>query len=257
MGIDFGDPLVRKVFFDVYERLPRGGPGDRGSVARVLGLVGELPARPRVLDIGCGPGAQTLHLAALLPAARIVAVDNHPPFVARVAERVAAAGLAARVRAEVGDMAALPFADGSFDLLWSEGAAYMMGVTNALRAWRGLVPPGGRLAFSEAIWSKPGAPAELEALWAEEYAEMTDAAGNLARLETSGWRSLGWFELPWSAWWDEFYEPMERVLAARRASWAGEPRALETLSALAAEIEMMRRYAGWYNYGFFAARRDD
>lgn len=257
MGIDFNDPLVRRVFFDVYERLPRGGPGDRDSAARALGLVGELPARPRVLDLGCGPGAQTLHLAELLPEARIVAVDNHSPFVARAAQRIRAAGAAERVRAEVGDMAELPFADESFDLLWCEGAAYMIGVTNALRSWRRLVAPGGRLAFSEAIWSKPGAPAELQAVWDEEYVEMTDAAGTLSRIAAAGWRSLGWFELPRTAWWDEFYTPMERVLAERRASWAAEPRALETLSSLAAEIELMRRWGGWYNYGFFAARPDD
>jgi SAM-dependent methyltransferase len=257
MGIDFADPLVRRVFFDVYERLPRGGPGDRASVGRALALVGELPAAPRVLDLGCGPGAQTLHLAELLPAARIVAVDNHAPFVARAGERIVAAGLAGRVAAQVGDMAALPFADGTFDLLWSEGAAYMIGVQHALQTWRRLVPPGGPVAFSDAIWTRPGAPAELQALWAEEYAELTDAPGTIGRITAAGWRLCGWFELPQTAWWDEFYTPMERVLAERRAAWAAEPRALATLTTLAEEIEMMRRWGDWYNYGLFVARRDD
>ena len=41
------------------------------------GLVADVGPRTRVLDIGCGRGAQTLVLAESSPS-RIVAVDNHP-----------------------------------------------------------------------------------------------------------------------------------------------------------------------------------
>lgn len=54
----------------------------------------------------------------------------------------------------VGDMADLGLASASFDLLWSEGALYNLGIKNALRLCFGLLRPGyylfkdGRLFLS-------------------------------------------------------------------------------------------------------------
>ena len=110
----------------------------------------EGPAR--VLDIASGPGAASLVLLDALPEAQVTATDRHAPFLEAAAARVAAAGHAARFRTVAADMAALPFAPESFDLLWCEGAAYIIGVPAALAAWRPLLAPGGRLAFSEAVW---------------------------------------------------------------------------------------------------------
>ena len=65
------------VFFDVQSDLPRQGPGDDGCTRRALALCYPLPDAPRVLDIGCGPGAQTLVLARELRRATITAIDVH------------------------------------------------------------------------------------------------------------------------------------------------------------------------------------
>ena len=73
--MDLSDTNVLDVFFDVQSDLPRQGPGDDASTRRALTSCTALAAAPRVLDVGCGPGAQTLALAALLPAARITAID--------------------------------------------------------------------------------------------------------------------------------------------------------------------------------------
>ena len=150
--MDPNDSRQRAVFFEAHAGLPREGPGDRPSTARALDLARPLPAAPQVLDIACGPGAQTIDLAELLPQATITAVDLHEPFVAETNRRAASACVAGRVRAMVGDMTALAFPPASFDLLWCEGAAYIMGVGAALRAWRPLLRPGGRAALSEAVW---------------------------------------------------------------------------------------------------------
>ena len=131
MSTDTADTALR-VFFKVHTDLPREAPGSRDSTARALAAVGPLPAAPAVLDIGCGPGTQTLDLATLLPAAQITAVDAHLPFVEVARQRVREAGLQSRVRIDPGDMRRLPYAPGSFDLIWCEGAAYIMGVREAL-----------------------------------------------------------------------------------------------------------------------------
>jgi len=53
-------------FFEVYGTLPRAGPGDDRSTDKAFKMVPNMPTRPRdILDIGCGPGMQTLELARL------------------------------------------------------------------------------------------------------------------------------------------------------------------------------------------------
>jgi len=49
----------------VFESLPRQGPGNRDCAARVLRLCAGLPLTPMIVDLGCGVGGQTLHLAGL------------------------------------------------------------------------------------------------------------------------------------------------------------------------------------------------
>src|SRR4030095_14716135 len=95
--MDFDDPQVRRVFFDAHYGLPREGPGNHACTARALALVGALPERASVLDVACGPGMQTMDLAALLPDARIVPLDSHAPFLAEVQRRAVAGGAAGRV----------------------------------------------------------------------------------------------------------------------------------------------------------------
>ena len=74
------------VFFELHRDLPREGPGDDESTLRALALCTELPERPDVLDVGCGPGMQTLALAAATGGI-ITAVDAHEPFLDQLRER--------------------------------------------------------------------------------------------------------------------------------------------------------------------------
>ena len=56
-------PKLLEVFFEVQRGLPRQGPGSNESTIKALELCRELPDNPAVLDIGCGPGMQTMALA--------------------------------------------------------------------------------------------------------------------------------------------------------------------------------------------------
>ena len=253
--MNFDDPKQRDVFFAVHADLPREGPGNRASTARALDLAQPLPAAPAVLDIGCGPGAQTMDLADLLPDATITAVDLHEPFVAEARHRAEAQGVADRVRAEVGDMTHLPFPPSSFDLIWCEGAAYIMGVGDALRAWQPLLKPNGRLALTEAVWLRADPPEELRQFW-QAYPAMLDVEGNRALVRRSGYRLLGDFVLPKEAWWDDYYRPMRRRLAELEPGYVHDPVALAVLCEEAREIELFERYADWYGYLFLVMTPD-
>ncbi|MGV1097837.1 class I SAM-dependent methyltransferase [Thiovibrio sp. JS02] len=72
------------------------------------------PAGSRILEAGCGVGAQTVTLAANSPGASIVSVDISADSVSRAEEKVRAAALA-NVRFQQGDIFHLPFPAQSFD----------------------------------------------------------------------------------------------------------------------------------------------
>jgi SAM-dependent methyltransferase len=99
----------------------------------------------QIVDIGAGPGGLAVALAELLPDARITTVDIDAAMAELAAARVVREGIQDRVRISVGDVAALPLADESVDLVtssfsvhhWPDAAAGFAEVRRVLR-------PGGR-----------------------------------------------------------------------------------------------------------------
>ncbi|MBK8979225.1 MAG: methyltransferase domain-containing protein [Planctomycetes bacterium] len=245
---------LMEVFFDVQRGLPRQGPGADASTRRALALCAGLPAAPRVLDVGCGPGMQTLALLRALPAARLTAVDLYREYLDELAARAAAAGVADRVAIVRADMRELPFPDASFDLVWSEGAAWVMGFDAALWSWRRLLAPAGCLAVSELVWLRDDPPEEVATFFASEYPAMAAAQQVADRFPAAGYELLGRFTLPDSAWWDDYYRPLAAKLPALRARYAGDPTGAPVVELTATEIDLRRRYPDCYGYEFFVAR---
>jgi SAM-dependent methyltransferase len=246
-------PRFWKIFFEVYEALPRQGPGNRASAEKALRLCRDLPPSPSVLDLGCGVGGQTLHLAELT-AGSIVAIDRHAPWIERLRATIADCGLSQRVRALVGDMANPGQPAESFDLIWSEGALYNIGIESALRVCRELLRPGGCLAFTDAVWRKPNPPPEVKAGFDMDYPGMGRVEDVLAMIANNGFELLGHFTLPDEAWWDDFYRPMERRIESLRHRYAHDSEALAILDQLAQESVLHRRHSDYYAYEFFVAR---
>jgi SAM-dependent methyltransferase len=250
------EPSARfwEIFFEVFEALPRQGPGNRTCAARALSLCGDLPASPAILDLGCGVGGQTLQLADLT-AGSIVAIDSHAPSIERLEATVAELGLAHRVCARLGDMGRPEQPPESFDLIWSEGALYNIGIEPALRICHGLLRPGGCLAFTDAVWRKENPPPEVKAGFDLDYPTMGWADDVVAAIGNQGFELLGHFTLPDEAWWDDFYTPMQQRIEALRGTYANDAEASAVLDQLAQEPEMHRRYSDYYAYEFFIVRR--
>jgi len=239
-----------ELFLEVYGTLPRAGPGGDEHTIRALGLVP--PPLPRtVLDLGCGPGAQTAALASVLPEARLLAVDLLPFMVAEAGRRFAAAGFGSRVVAVVGDMAAPPVGPATQDLIWCEGAIYNLGVTEALNVWRPLLRAGGSVVFTEPVWLVASPPTEIRDWWTAEYPAISDRAGVVSRIEAASYRTVASFELPASAWWDEYYEPMQDRVAALVQRLPDDPIAQEVVATAETEIGYFRRFSACYTYECF------
>jgi SAM-dependent methyltransferase len=243
------------MFFAVFENLPRQGPGNRACAKRALDLCRDLPRSPAVLDLGCGVGGQTLHLAELIGSGSIVAIDSHAPSIERLRAVIAERGLAPRIDAIVGDMANAQQPPGSFDLIWSEGALYNVGLPKALRICHDLLRPGGYLAFTDPVWRKENPPLVVKAGFELDYPTMGWLEDDLAAILDSGLDLVGHFTLPDEAWWEDFYTPMETRIAELREMYSGDVEASAVLQQIAEEPLLHRLHCDFYAYEFFVARR--
>ncbi len=242
------------MFFELHAGLLREGPGDDASTERALRLLPDLPARPSVLDVGCGPGAQTFVLARAT-GGTITALDVHQPFLDDLMEHARAARLADNIRPLRASMDALPFESESFALVWSEGAIFIIGFERGLRAWRPFVRRGGYVVVSELAWLVDDPPAPARRFWNEAYPAMQSVERNRAVVERCGYDRVADFVLPTSAWLDGYYIPLARRIDTLERDRADDPEALTFLARERREIEIFHAHPGTYGYVFYAMRR--
>jgi ubiquinone/menaquinone biosynthesis C-methylase UbiE len=254
-GIGVDEERLIELLIALHDGLPRQGPGDAASTRRALALCAGLPTAPEILDIGCGTGAQTLTLAAATTG-RITALDRSLVFLRSLCRAATDRGWSSRVQVCQGDMRALPFREARFDLIWSEGAIYIMGFDAGLTQWRSWVKPGGYLAVSELSWFRSDRPAELKAFLDVEYPALRSVAANLAAASEGGWQVVGHFPLPWSAW-QAYYDPLRERLPVFRTAHAGDADAQTVADLTESEMALMARYAEDCGYAFYVLRRRD
>ena len=238
------------IFFEVHQDLPREAPGDNCQTRKALSMLTDLPPRPRILDIGCGPGMQTIELAKQTQGT-ITAIDIHEPFLNALRQHSREAEVAGRITTLQASMFDLEFEKESLDLIWSEGAIYIIGFEKGMRAWRPFLKKCGYLAVTELSWIKANPPEELKSYWGKEYPEMKSLEENRRIIRAGEYDEAGHFILPESSWWEPYYRPMQSRIYLLRQKYAGDEAAMETLDEIEQEIEMYRRYSRWYGYVFY------
>jgi len=249
--------MVEAFFFTIFEGLPRQGPGLDEYTARAFHTVPYLPKNARILDIGCGSGMQTLMLARLSPSAAIIACDIHQPFLDDVNERARKAGLDGRITTMRASMDDLPFPDESFDLIWAEGSAFVMGFWEALNSWRRLLKPGGYMALSDLVWFTRTPTQECRQFFAQEYPAMVHEEDAQRMIRDAGYSILDTIRLPDAAWWDHYYIPLSRRLEVLKKQYPDDREVQALLASLEVEIEVFRNHSREYGYSFFIARKGE
>jgi trans-aconitate methyltransferase len=246
--------MLGDAFLLLHTDLPREAPGSDDCTREALRRLRPLlPDSPRVMDLGCGPGRQTLVLAREL-AVPITAVDSNAPFLNRLESEAAAQGLEHLVRTRCADFGALEDAPGSVDLIWSEGAIYFLGFGEGLRKWHPLLSPGGLLAATEATWLTDSPPAEVAEFWREAYPRMGNLATNSAKARDAGFELLDTFVLPASAWWDEYYRPLRARMASLQERARGDLDLATAIEETEREISLYERHGTTYGFVFYLLR---
>jgi phosphoethanolamine N-methyltransferase len=145
--------------------LSPGGPDEVDRVLEGLSLEGRT-----VLDIGCGAGGITLHLIDKHNAAHATGFDIEEPVIEAARRRTDKRDLAGRASFVQGDPGPLPFADASFDAVFSKDALLHVPDKDALFAdiFR-VLKPGGVFAASNWMIGHDGEPsADMNAYIAAE-----------------------------------------------------------------------------------------
>jgi ubiquinone/menaquinone biosynthesis C-methylase UbiE len=238
------------IFFEVYQNLPRQGPGNKETTRKMFSLLTDLSPNPSILDIGCGTGMQSLELAKLTDG-NIIAVDNHQPYLEQLKSQVLVEGLTHKVVTVHASMLSLEFEAKSFDIIWSEGAIYIIGFEKGIQTWQSLLKAQGYLVVSELSWLKSNPPTEVLQYWQANYPDMQTIESNLRSVEDSGYRKVGHFVLPELGWWEDYYTPLEERIRFLQQKYKDNKAINEALDNSLLEIEVYRKYSDWYGYVFY------
>ena len=132
-----------------------------------------------VLDCGCGPGTITRDIARRIAPGRVVGLDFNVDQVA-VAMRDAKAQGIANIEFRQGSAYALPFADSSFDAVFSHALLeHLQEPARAMAEFRRVLKPGGMLGVCTPDWGGflLAPPSEKLLLAFEAYKQLQNRNG--------------------------------------------------------------------------------
>jgi SAM-dependent methyltransferase len=169
--------------------------GGKPVTVRLARLAGAAPSM-RVLDVGGGFGGPARTLAVEF-GCRVTVVDLTESYVQAARMLTARLGLEDRVSHDVGNALALPFPDGTFDMVWTQNSG--MNIADKERLYAGfhrVLRPGGLLALQEPM-AGPGGPLVYPVMWARDPSTsfLRTPAQMRAVIERAGFRARVWDDM--------------------------------------------------------------
>jgi len=189
--------------------------------------------KPQILDIGCGSGVPTIELARLSNG-EITGIDINEHFLDKLNRKAKREGLSDRVKTMNCSMFDLFFPDGSFDIIWAEGAIVEIGFERGLKEWSRFLKPRGFLVVHD---------------------EATDIKKKILRVLNFGYELLGYFQLYEDIWWNEYYGPLEKQIIEVRGRYINDPKMLMELDSSQHEVDMFKKDPESNRTVFFVMQR--
>ena len=226
--------------------------------ARLADIEGHLRHLPiagarRVLDVGCGSGSMARLIARSFPDVEVVGVDLREQYLGYARARAREEGIHNLVF-ERGDVFALPFADASFDLVWSKYLLqWLREPKAALAEFKRVTRPGGHVVSCDYVGfvvdHYPIDP-ELERKLRELTALLVDV--NIGRKVAPYMIALGFHDVAVEIETDTLFTVIGRIDAERRRNLqtqfeAMRPHLVNILGSEANVKELADRFLAHYD----------
>jgi hypothetical protein len=98
-------------------------------------------------------------------------------------------------------------------------------------------------------------PDEPRRFWAKHYPAITTVGENVRIARALRYEVLDCFPLPASAWWTNYYQPLEDRLATLRMRYGASREVLAIIDSTQEQIDLYRHFPTSYGYVFYVLRR--
>jgi sarcosine/dimethylglycine N-methyltransferase len=249
----WGDNIHMGYWYDEHQTLQEA----MARLNEVMAERGGLRPDQRVLDVGSGNGAAPIYLARQQQC-RVVGLNLSERENEFARQRAQEEGVGDRVEIRYGDFHDLPFADGEFDVVWSqESLLHAVDKPRVLRECFRVLRPGGRLVLSDLLMRDDVPEGERQTLYSRVGTpEMWDLDGYAQALREAGFQPERTED--WSANVAPTYGSVREALQQRRDELEGPVPAEQidrTLTALGQWVEAGN--SGKISHGFFVATRPE
>jgi len=227
----------------------------QARLANIEGHLRHLPVarNDRVLDVGCGSGSMARLLARSFPQAEVVGVDLREQYLDFAKARASAEEIH-NLTFRCGDVFALPFADASFDVVWTK---YLLQWLNepksALAELKRVTKPGGFVVSCDYVGFGtehcPIAP-EFERQIREVIAALVDC--NIGRKVAPFMIALGFQDVRVAMETDTLFTVIGSIDAERRLNWekqlqAARPQLVQLVGSETDVDRLIARFLAHYD----------
>jgi len=173
---------------------------------------------PNILDVGCGTGIPTIELAKLSKG-HVTGIDIDEDSLDILKRKIENKGLKNQISVIKESINNMDFPKESFDIIWSEGAVFVIGFEKSIDKWRVYLKPNGFLVIHD---------------------EIKDKSKKLGLIEKYGYRIISQFDLPFQIWWNEYFTRLEQLVESYRKKYPNDLKLKSELEKDQNEIDMCR-----------------
>jgi len=246
----FDFDLINEYFVE----LDRQGPGSTEETIRALSFIDDVSRETKIADLGCGTGFQTMVLAQNTDAT-ITALDLYAGSIDKLNAAAEKLDLQNRVKGIMGSMDDLPFQEGEFDLIWSEGAISNIGFEKGLSYWKRFLKQNGYIALTYESWFTNERPAEIEKWWVDAVPEIATIGQNVSTMQKAGYVPVAVFTLPDTCWTENYFIPQRSRREEFLKQHAGNRTVEDFVGFMKREEDLYSKYSRYYGYVFYIGKK--